>query len=110
MQNSTTQKSMKKKHCSFDLKEPGFLISSSYSWIGASLDGIRKCQCCDPSVVKFHLKGRILTLKLLSCYQLLVEKKMKMRMFFWTKIIYILSSIGIFIVAITFMISFGKLL
>ena len=81
-----------KKHCSFDLEEPGFLIiSSSYSWTGASLDGIRKCQCCDPSVVKFHLKGRILTLKLLSCYQMLVEKKMKMRMFFWTKIIYIIS-------------------
>ena len=29
-----------KKHCSFDLEEPGLLISSSSSWIGANLDGI----------------------------------------------------------------------
>ena len=41
-----------KKHCSFDLEEPGLLISSSSSWIGANLDGIWKCQCCDPMVVK----------------------------------------------------------
>ena len=55
-----------KKHCSFDLKEPGFLISSSYSWTGASLDGIRKCQCCDPSVVeiKCPFKGKDLDLKI----------------------------------------------
>lgn len=35
------------------LEEPGLLISRQYSWIGASLDGIRKCQCCDPSVAEF---------------------------------------------------------
>ena len=66
MQNFTTQKSMKKKHCSFDLKEPGFIISSSYSWTGASLDGIRKCQCCDPSVVeiKCPFKGKDLDPKI----------------------------------------------
>ena len=32
-----------KRHCSFDLQEPGLLISSSHSWIGASLNCIRKC-------------------------------------------------------------------
>ena len=55
-----------KKHCSFDLEEPGFLISSSYSWTGASLDGIRKCQCCDPSVVeiKCPFKGKDLDPKI----------------------------------------------
>ena len=49
-----------KKHCSFDLEEPGLLISSSYSWIIASLDGIRKCQCCEPTVVeiKCPFKGK----------------------------------------------------
>ena len=31
-----------KKHCTFDLEESGLLISSSYSWIRASLDGIKK--------------------------------------------------------------------
>lgn len=41
-----------KHHCSFDLEEPGLLISSSYSWTGASLDGIRRCHCCKPSVVE----------------------------------------------------------
>lgn len=41
-----------KQHSSFELEEPGLLISRQYSWIGASLDGIRKCQCCDPSVVE----------------------------------------------------------
>ena len=49
-----------KKNCSFYLEEPGLLISSSYSWIGASLDGIRKCQCCEPTVVeiKCPFKGK----------------------------------------------------
>ena len=48
------------KNCSFYLEEPGLLISSSYSWIGASLDGIRKCQCCEPTVVeiKCPFKGK----------------------------------------------------
>jgi len=32
-----------KQHSSFELEEPGLLISRQYSWIGASLDGIRKC-------------------------------------------------------------------
>ena len=55
-----------KQHCSFDLQEPGLLISRSCSWIGASLDGIRKCQCCDPSVVeiKCPFKGKDLDLKI----------------------------------------------
>ena len=50
----------KKQHCSFQLEEPGLLISRDYSWIGASLDGIRKCQCCDPAAVeiKCSLKER----------------------------------------------------
>ena len=49
-----------KKNCSFYIEEPGLLISSSYSWIGASLDGIRKCQCCEPTVVeiKCPFKGK----------------------------------------------------
>ena len=37
-----------KQHSSFDLQEPGLLISSSYFWIGASQDGIGKFHCCDP--------------------------------------------------------------
>ena len=41
-----------KRHCSFQLEEPGLLISRDYSWIGACLDGIRKCQGCDPTVVE----------------------------------------------------------
>ena len=55
-----------KKHCSFDLEEPGLLISSSYSWIRASLDGIRKCQCCEPTVVeiKCPFKGKDLDPKI----------------------------------------------
>ena len=55
-----------KKHCSFDLEEPGLLISSSSSWIGANLDGIRKCQCCDPMVVeiKCPFKGNDLDPKI----------------------------------------------
>ena len=55
-----------KEHCSFDLEEPGLLISSSYSWIGASLDGIRKCQCYDPLVLemKCPFKGKDLDPKI----------------------------------------------
>ena len=55
-----------KKHCSFYLEEPGLLISSSYSGIGASLYGIRKCQCCEPTVVeiKCPFKGKDLDSKI----------------------------------------------
>ena len=55
-----------KPHCSFDLLEPGLLVSSSYFWIGASLNGIRKFHCCDPSVeeIKCPFKGRDLDLKI----------------------------------------------
>ena len=55
-----------KKHCSFYLEEPGILISSSYSGIGASLYGIRKCQCCEPTVVeiKCPFKGKDLDPKI----------------------------------------------
>ena len=81
-----------KQHCSFEFEEPGLIISRHYSWIGASLDGIRKCQCCDPTVVEInaHLKGNTSTLKLLSCYLVLVGKKMKMGGIFSTKITYII--------------------
>ena len=41
--------------------------------------------------INVHLKGRTLTLKLLSCYQLLVGKKMKMGIFFLSRIIYTIS-------------------
>ena len=49
-----------KQHCSFEFEEPGLIISRHYSWIGASLDGIRKCQCCDPTAVemKCPFKGK----------------------------------------------------
>lgn len=42
-----------KQHSAFKLEEPGLLLSTEYSWIGASLDGIRKCSCCNPAVVEF---------------------------------------------------------
>ena len=41
-----------KQHSAFELKEPGLLISAKYSWLGGSLDGIRKCSCCNPAVVE----------------------------------------------------------
>ena len=82
-----------KKHCSFYLEEPCLLISSSYSWIGASLDGIRKCQCCEPTIVerKCPFKGKDLDPKIAFLLPTVGAKKMKMGMFFWTKIIYIIS-------------------
>ena len=30
-----------KQHSGFTLEEPGLLVSTEYSWVGASLDGIR---------------------------------------------------------------------
>ena len=49
-----------KQHRSFEFEEPGLIIRRHYSWIGASLDGIRKCQCCDPTAVeiKCPFKGK----------------------------------------------------
>ena len=60
------QKFSEKQHCSFDLQKPGLLISSSYFWIGASLDSTRKFHCCDPSVVeiKCPFKGKDLDPKI----------------------------------------------
>ena len=41
-----------KQYCSFEFEEPGLIVSRRYSWIGASVDGIRKCQCCDLTSVE----------------------------------------------------------
>ena len=52
-----------KQHCSFEFEEPFLIISRHHSWIGDSLDGIRKCQCsCDPTAVeiKCPFKGKYL--------------------------------------------------
>ena len=122
-----------KKHCSFDLKEPGLLISSSSSWIGANLDGIRKCQCCDPMVVeiKCPFKGNDLDPKIAFLLPTVGGKKDEYgNVFSGQKIIYIISkfrlawqfqvlktcdfvtynSKGIFIVTITFNDKFWELL
>ena len=83
-----------KKHCSFYLEEPGLLINSSYSWIGVGLDGIRKCQSCEPTIVEIKclFKGKDLDPKIAFLLPTVCGKKeMKMGMFFWTKIIYIIS-------------------
>ena len=82
-----------KQPCSFDLQRPGVLISHSYSWIGASLDGIRTCQCYDPTVVeiKCPFKGKDLDPK--NCFPATNcwWKKRKVQIFFLTKITYIIS-------------------
>ena len=41
-----------KQHSAFKLEEPGLLISTKYPWVGASLDGIGKCSCGNPTVVE----------------------------------------------------------
>ena len=41
-----------KNNSAFKLEEPRLLISGKYSCLGASLDGIRKCSCCNPAVVE----------------------------------------------------------
>ena len=41
-----------KQHCSSEFEESSLIISRHYSWIGASLDGIRKCLWCDPTAVE----------------------------------------------------------
>ena len=40
-----------KQHCSSEFEEP-LIISGHYSWMGASLDGIRKCLWCDPTALE----------------------------------------------------------
>lgn len=34
------------------LEETGLLVSENQSWLGASIDGITKCKCCEPRVVE----------------------------------------------------------
>ena len=77
-----------KPHCSFDLLEPGLLVSSSYFWIGASLNGIRKFHCCDPSVeeIKCPFKGRDLDPKIAFLLPTVGGKKEENGNFFsWQK-------------------------
>jgi hypothetical protein len=45
-------KLLEKSHHGFSLEETGLLVSTRHSWLGASLDGIRKCKCCVPRVVE----------------------------------------------------------
>ena len=87
-------KVIEKQPCSFDLQKPGVLISHSYSWIGASLDGIRTCQCYDPTVVeiKCPFKGKDLDPK--NCFpasNCWWKKKKSANLFFLAKITYIIS-------------------
>ena len=81
-----------KQHSSFELEEPGLLISRQYSWIGASLDGIRKCQCCDPSVVEFKcpFTGKDLDPKISFLLPSIGGKKIKRGSIFLMKITYII--------------------
>ena len=46
-------KLLQKCHHGLSLEETGLLVSKRYSWLGASLDGIRKCKCCKRTVVEF---------------------------------------------------------
>ena len=76
-----------KPHGSFDLQEPGLLISQ---------DGIRKFHCCDPSVVeiKCPFKGKDLDPKIAFLLPTVTGKKNENgNFFFLTKIIYIISKL-----------------
>ena len=42
-----------RQHVSFNLYEPGLMISESHPWLAASLDGIATCKCCQPRVAEF---------------------------------------------------------
>ena len=69
---------------SFQLQEPGLLISSQYYWIGASVDCIRKCQSCDPSVEEFKcpFTGKDLDPKIAFLLPTIGGKKDKERKYF----------------------------
>ena len=73
-----------RQHCSIELEEPCLLISGDYSWIGASIDGIRKCQCCDRAVVeiKCPFRGKDLDPKIAFLLPSVGEKKGKDRTYF----------------------------
>lgn len=80
------------KNNTLELEEPGLLISRQCSWIGASLDGIRKCQCCDPSVVEFKcpFTGKDLDPKIAFLLPSIGGKKIKRGSIFLMKITYII--------------------
>ena len=43
---------MTKKHRNLEFEEPGLVLSGKYGWLGASPDGIRKCDCCPDTLVE----------------------------------------------------------
>jgi hypothetical protein len=44
---------MKKQHIKFGFSETGLVLSLDHGWVGASPDGIRKCHCCEDTLVEF---------------------------------------------------------
>ena len=43
---------MRKKHKKLLSEEPGLLLNEQHAWLGASPDGIRKCDCCSDTLVE----------------------------------------------------------
>ena len=43
---------LEKSHHGLSLEQIGLTVSTRHAWLGASLDGIRKCNCCKPTVVE----------------------------------------------------------
>ncbi|CAH3123013.1 unnamed protein product [Pocillopora meandrina] len=87
VKNTTEQKEFKEN------QEPGLLIISGYFWIGASLNGNRKSQCCDPTEIgiNYPFLRKDLDSKIAFLLPTVDGKKDENGNFFSTKIIYIIS-------------------
>ena len=78
-------KRCKRRHTNMHFTEPGLLVSNSISFIGATADGIRNCDCCKSTLVEFNVRilEKTWMQKVLFFCKALVER--------WTKMEFIAS-------------------
>ena len=74
-------KCYKRRHTNMHFTEPGLLVSNSISFIGATPDGIRNCNCCKGTLVEFKCPytGKGLDAKRVFCLQSIGGQKWNIR-------------------------------
>jgi hypothetical protein len=46
------RKVSERKHEHIQIEEPGLLVDTEHLWLGASLDDVRRCECCEPRTLE----------------------------------------------------------
>ena len=63
-----------RKHEHLQIEEPGLLVDTSNAWLGISLDGIRKCECCGSRTIEIKCPYKHKELEICFSFQICFSK------------------------------------